>query len=34
VAEAIGLSSFDPARMRPYASVKGGDYPHGGTERV
>jgi integrase len=33
VAEAIGLSSFDPARMRAYASVQGGDYPHGGTER-
>jgi integrase len=34
VAEAIGLSSFDPARMRAYASVQGGDYPHSGTERV
>ena len=34
VAKAIGLSSFDPTRMRPYASDNGGDYPHGGTERV
>jgi hypothetical protein len=33
VAEAIGLSSLDPARMRPYARIQGGDYPQGGTER-